>query len=210
MQPNNRFPLLMGISLLLTILLTITGCNKSDEPKSESEAPVQNDVDVLSQFMTIPTQPREVQWVRFRSDSNPLLTDPNYRVMAVLRYDEESIARIQNEVLYLVRNNMTIQPNTASAWFPETLKQELQEIEGETITTYHPKPFYKSPYSQGSLYVVGGVCGGGITNRNLVIWWITKKMSTVVENCARLFDFRCRYHYAGTNTVTSFNSSSRA
>lgn len=145
----------MGVVSILTLVLSITGCNKSDEAKSEAEAPVQTDVDALSQFMTLPAPPQEVQWVRFRSDTNPLLTDANYRVIAVLRYDAETIARIQNEVLYLVRNNLTIQSNTASAWFPDALKQELQDIEGQTITTYHPKPFYKSPYNQGSLYVVG-------------------------------------------------------
>jgi hypothetical protein len=155
MKPPYSFPLFMGLSLLLTIVLTITGCNKSDEPKNEAEAPVQTDVDALSQFMTLPAPPQEVQWVRFRSDTNPLLTDANYRVIAVLRYDAETIARIQNEVLYLVRNNLTIQPNTPSEWFPNALKEELQAMEGQTITTYHPKPFYKSLYGQGSLYVVG-------------------------------------------------------
>lgn len=155
MTPTNRFPFWMGLSLLLTIVLTITGCNKGDEPKSEAEAAVQTDVDTLSQFMTLPVPPQAVQWVRFRSDTNPLLTDSNYRVIAVLRYDAETITRIQNEVLYLVRNNLTIEPNTASAWFPDALKQELETMEGQTITTYHPKPFYKSPYGQGSLYVVG-------------------------------------------------------
>lgn len=155
MKSTPRFPFLMGIGLILTIVLSITGCNKSDEPTSEAEAPVQRDVETLSQLITLPAPPQEVQWVRFRSENNPLLPKPNYRLIAVLRYDAESIARIQNEVLYLVRSNLTIEATTASTWFPEELKAELQAIEGQTITTYHPKPFYKTPYGQGSLYVVG-------------------------------------------------------
>lgn len=158
MNSPKRFPFFMGISLLLTIVLSITGCNnnnKSDEPTNEADAPVQTDIDTLAQFMTLPTPPLEATWVRYRSDTNPLLPDPNYRVIAVLRYDAETIASLQNEVLYLVRNNLTIAPSTASPWFPEPLKAELQAMAGQTITTYHPKPFYKDRYGQGLIYFVG-------------------------------------------------------
>jgi hypothetical protein len=162
MTPRTHRPFFVGLSLLLTFVLSITGCNNDNntattggEPQSEAEATVQNDVEGLSQYMTIPGTPAEVQWVRFRSDTNPLLTDANYRVRAVLRYDAATIAGLQNEVLYLVRNNLTIDSTQISAWFPDGLKQELQGMEGQTITTYHAKPFYKLPYGQGAVYFVG-------------------------------------------------------
>lgn len=158
MTPRTHRPFFVGLSLLLTFVLSITGCNNtnaSGEPASESEASVHSDLEGLAAFMTIPGTPQEVQWVRFRSDINPLLTEPNYRVKAVLHYDAETVARLQNEVLYLVRNNLTMDSSLVSEWFPDELKQQLEGMQGETITTYHAKPFYKLPYGQGAVYFIG-------------------------------------------------------
>jgi hypothetical protein len=144
---------LRGLLSLALALLALASCGPTE---SEEAVTIQTDRDALAELIVIPAEPLELFWVRERSDGNPLQLGPNYRVTAVFRYDDATLAGLQEQLAWQVKSNITITAAHREPWFPAELNALLEAAEGQQISDYRPDLFSKPPYSHmGSLYLLG-------------------------------------------------------
>lgn len=143
----------MGVVSLLTLVLSIAGCSRPDESQSEANATVRTDSEGLAEYLTLPVAPLEVQWVRFRSNSNPLLSGENYRLVAALRYDADTLTAFRDETE--VRSAIVVDEYQMRDWFPADLQAALTEAQGESIPSYFGESFAKAPYKPSFFFIMG-------------------------------------------------------
>lgn len=138
---------------LTLALLALAGCGPAE---TEEALTVQTDRDALAELVAIPAEPVELFWVHERVDGNPLQLGPNHRITAVFRYDDATLARLQEQLAWHIKSKITLTAAHREPWFPEELNALLQAAEGQQISDYRPDLFSKPPYSHmGSVYLLG-------------------------------------------------------
>jgi hypothetical protein len=138
---------------IVALLLALAGCGPTE---TEEALTVQTDRDALAELIAIPAEPVELFWVRERVDGNPLQFEPNHRVTAVFRFEDATLAQLQDRLAWQVKSKVTLSAAHRRSWFPDELNALLEAAEGQQISDYRPDLFSKQPYSHmGSVYLLG-------------------------------------------------------
>lgn len=154
MTYNQSGRVFQGFTLCVVLVLLLAGCGDTEQGESAESVPVQSDVEGLREWIEVPGEPEAVQWVRYRFDQNPLLSQPYYRLMATLRYDEAGMEIVRGGV----GAPSPLKPSQVwkASWFPADLLAQMEAMEaaGDPVENYIGFIFNKSLYTCGAIYLI--------------------------------------------------------
>ena len=160
--------------MMIAVLMTACGSsniqavNANDQSKTArnmNESTVKNveaetSIEELKKLINLPVEPSAAKWTAetFDNSQGAIPGPSDYRLTALLRYDDKSAARLSEKLLDGGVIEQSIGNADVKSWFPDEVKKEAKSSDGKTYlegAKLPPDKFFRAPYRNGKLIRVG-------------------------------------------------------
>ena len=161
--------------LMIAVLLTACGSSantqavniddRSKTARNMNESTVKNaevkiGTEELKKLINLPVEPTEAKWTAetFDNSQGAAPGPSDYRLTALLKYDEKSAAELSKKLLEGVVIEQSLGNADVKAWFPDEVKKAAKSADGRTYlegAKLPPDKFFRAPYQNGKLIRVG-------------------------------------------------------